>query len=85
MAESKEVCFVKAVGLFLVGAMKGEDPYHALLLVDPLDALNTVLGHYELFGIVAFGEILRHPVVLPRHPVVSLTSSCDLRERSPAQ
>jgi len=96
MAESKEVCFVKAVGLFLVGAKKGEDPYHALLLVDPLDALNTALvgngrrpqyrlGHYELFGIVAFGEILRHPVVLPRHPVVSLTSSCDLRERSPAQ
>ena len=85
MAESKEVCFVKAVGLFLVGAMKGEDPYHALLLVDPLDALNTVLGHYELFGKVALGEILRHSVVLPRHPVVSLTSSCDLRERSPAQ
>ena len=83
MAESKEVCFVKAVGLFLVGAKKGEDPYRALLLVDPLDALNTVLGHYELFSKVALGEILRHPVVLPR--VVSLTSSCDLRERSPAQ
>jgi hypothetical protein len=55
--------FIEAIGLFLIRAKEGEYPCHALLLVDPVDGFNTVLGRYELFGKVALDEIRSSDVV----------------------
>jgi len=88
MAESKEVCFVKAVGLFLVGAKKGEDPYRALLLVDPLDALNTALVttscSAKLRSVRYCGILLSYRGILlsPLRAVVTCASAVQLNEPS---
>src|SRR5271166_4573061 len=54
--------FIEAIGLLLVGAEEGKDPCHALLLVDPLDAVDAVFCQGQLLGKAPFDNVARHIV-----------------------
>ena len=63
-------CLIEAVRLSLVGAQEGEDPLHALLIVDQLDPIVPFFAELDLLGEVSLDYETRHVILHLKAPQV---------------